>query len=123
MAEPKTFAVRNATRGTLLAERARRADNVWTRGVGLLGQRGLPAGEGLWIEPCQSIHSFFMRFRFDAAFLDREGRVVHLVHEMAPQRATRFVRLARAVLELPAGTLRASGTEIGDRLAMEEPRT
>src|SRR5437879_2723378 len=100
MAAEKTarFAVRNQTRGTTLADRAWRAATPWARGIGLLGRRGLAAGEGLWIEPCQSIHSFFMRFRFDAAFLDREGRVVHQIQAMRPQRASRFLRNARTVL-------------------------
>jgi uncharacterized membrane protein (UPF0127 family) len=112
------FQVYNETRDTWLAERAWRADSFWARSVGLLGQASLAPGAALWIEPCQSIHSFFMRFRFDVAFLDREGRVVHLIQSMPPWRASRIVTRARAVLELPAGVLAATGTTLGDRLTV-----
>jgi uncharacterized membrane protein (UPF0127 family) len=68
----------------------------------------------LLIEPCHSIHSFGMAYRFDALFLTRDGRVAHLISEMKPARISRHVFSARAVLELPAGTIRASGTQLGD---------
>src|SRR5215204_7088823 len=57
----------NRTRNVILADRADIAKNVWTRGKGLLGRRGLPEGEGLVIEPCSSIHTLFMAFPIDVA--------------------------------------------------------
>ena len=78
----------NATRGVVLADHARIADNLWTRLVGLLRDKHLDEGDGLWIKPCNSIHSFWMKFLFDAVFLDQEHRVVHLMAEMKPWRAS-----------------------------------
>ncbi|HEX2173579.1 MAG TPA: DUF192 domain-containing protein [Dehalococcoidia bacterium] len=112
--------VRNLTRGTTLATSATAAGNLPSRGIGLLGRRDLPAGEGLLIVPCQSIHSCFMRFRFDAVFFDRDHRVRHLIEAMPPWRFSRHVWRARGVLELPAGTIAATGTERGDQLALED---
>jgi uncharacterized membrane protein (UPF0127 family) len=60
-----------------------------------------------------------MRFPFDALFLDRDGRAVHLIRAMPPHRASRFVRRARAVLELPAGALAENGTELGDIIKID----
>ena len=113
---PPVLVVWNETRQTRLVEHGRIARSMWARGKGLLGTRSLPPGDGLLIEPCHSIHSFGMQYRFDALFLDRDGKVVHLISEMKPGRLSRHVFSAHAVLELPAGVIRASGTQHGDML-------
>jgi uncharacterized membrane protein (UPF0127 family) len=105
----------NLTRGTTLSGPGRIADNAWTRLVGLLRDKSLAEGDGLWITPCNSIHSFGMRFIFDAVFLDRDLRVVHLVRRMKPWRISKVVFAAKSVLELPPGVIDASATEIGDQ--------
>jgi uncharacterized membrane protein (UPF0127 family) len=81
-------------------------------------RRELPAGHGLAITPCNSIHMFFMRFPLDVAFLDREGSVVRAYHGIRPWRATRIVRGARTAVELPAGTLAAAGVDRGSMLRL-----
>jgi uncharacterized membrane protein (UPF0127 family) len=81
---------------------------------GLLGREGLEVGEGLYIRPCSSIHSFFMKFRFDAAFVDGEGKVLHIIRAMKPWRISKMVPGAIGVVELPAGMLEE--TLIGDQL-------
>jgi len=81
---------------------------------GLLGRDGMEAGEGLYIRPCSSIHSFFMKFLFDAAFVDGDGKVLHVIRAMKPWRISRIVVGAVGVVELPAGVL--EGTVVGDRL-------
>ena len=68
---------------------------MWSRGKGLLGTRSLAQGDGLLIEPCQSIHSFWMQYVFDALFLDKQGRVVHVMSRMKPNRISRHVFAAR----------------------------
>jgi len=108
----------NVTRGVNLTTSARVAENPWTRMVGLLRDATLAEGDGLWIVPCNSIHSFFMRFEFDAVFLDKHLRVVHLVREMKPWRMSKIAFSAHSVLELPAGEISRSGTKIGDQLEM-----
>lgn len=111
--------VTNETRGRILAERAEEATGFWSRLRGLMGREGLPTGEGLWIDPCNSIHMFFMRFPIDAVFLSKELRVVKVVHAIPPWRVTGLYRDARSVLELPAGIAEASGTTAGDQLRFE----
>ena len=110
----------NVSRGTLLADTIQHARTLWARSRGLLGRDGLEAGEGLLLQPCSGIHTFGMRFPIDAVFLDGEARAVHLVQEMGPQRVSRYVFKARSVLELPPGTIRSTGTRLGDRLVLEE---
>lgn len=106
-------------RGTALAERCRMASSLRDRTVGLLGTRSLPAGEGLWIERSPSIHMFFMRYAIDAVFVDREGRVVRVVENLRPWRIVAWVRRAADCVELPVGSARAAGVQVGDRLLRE----
>jgi len=80
-----------------------------------MGRRELPAGNGLLIDPCSSIHMFFMRFPIDVVFLDRDGTVVKIVHAIKPWRVAMGAGGKKA-LELPAGTAAAAGIEPGDQL-------
>ena len=53
---------------------------------GLIGVKSLPPDEGLLIERCNCIHTFFMSFAIDATFLDREDRIVKVVRGIRPWR-------------------------------------
>jgi hypothetical protein len=108
--------VRNADRGTVLADRARLADSWWGRFRGLLGTDRLAAGDGLILRPCRSIHMFGMRYPIDVAFIDRDGLVVATYAALPPGRWTSVHRTAAAALELPAGTLSDAATSPGDHL-------
>jgi hypothetical protein len=110
------YRVTNLSRNTLLADAALEADTFWTRFKGLMGRATLPAGEGLRIRPCNSIHTFFMKIPIDVIFLDQGDAVVEVLHAIAPWRVSRVYFGAKAVLELPAGTALASKTQAGDRL-------
>ncbi len=104
--------------GTVVAELVRVADTHWTRLRGLLGTSDLPPGNGLWIRPCRQVHMFGMRYAIDAVFLDHDDRVVGLTPDLAPWKISPLVKTAASVLELPAGTIRASRLEVGSRLRM-----
>ena len=73
-----------------------------------MGRKALAPGEGLWIEPCSSIHTCFMRFPIDVVFLDEKLSVVRVIASMKPWRFSTWVWKARSVLELESGTLRDS---------------
>jgi uncharacterized protein len=109
----------NRRNGAVLAERVERATRVWERMRGLLGRRELPGGDALAIEPCTSIHTFFMGFSIDAAFLDRNGKVIRAFSDLRPFRATRIFPSAAQVVELPAGTLARTDTRAGDQVSFE----
>ncbi len=109
----------NETRGTVVASEVEVARSLWARFMGLMGRRALPSGRGLWISG-NGIHMMFMRFPIDAVFLGRAraggGRPVLSVHRgLRPWVGiVPLVRGAEGVLELPVGTIEASGTERGD---------
>lgn len=114
---PRIATITNKTRGNTVCESAVIADNPWLRLKGLLGRDSLPAGEGILLTPSPSIHSAFMRFEFDAVFLDRELRVVRLV-ERLPAWKARGAKGAKSVLELAAGEIAHRGVQVGDELAV-----
>jgi uncharacterized membrane protein (UPF0127 family) len=107
--------VSNLTRGTVLANSLEVADTGSKRNKGLLGRKGLADGEGLWIVPCESVHTFFMQFPIDLIYLDRENRIKK-VRENVPAWRLSACLSARSILELPAGTIRSTQTERGDLL-------
>jgi len=111
--------VRNLTRGRVIGDVVRVAERFFPRMRGLLRTDGLAEGEGLWIRPCNSIHSFGMRFEFDALFLGPDGKVVGMYQGFRRNRISRVFWNARGVLELPAGTIERTGTEVGDEIRFE----
>ena len=115
----KVFSVRNDRSGTTLATRARLASSYWDRLMGLMGRKGIEEGGGLFITRSASIHSFFMRFRFDAVFIDRDNRVVTVVPAMRQWWIAFGGRGAKDVIELPAGIAASTGTQRGDLLVFE----
>jgi uncharacterized membrane protein (UPF0127 family) len=113
---------RNLDRETDLAVRLEAADSLWAKFMGLMGRRMLPAGDGLWLPATNGIHMMFMRFAIDAVFVGRAeadgARRVRSVHRslriwigLVP-----LIMGADGVLELPVGTIDATGTQVGDRL-------
>jgi uncharacterized membrane protein (UPF0127 family) len=138
-----TIQARNETRGTVLADRVEIGSSLWAKFWGLMGRASLAPGSALWLPGDNGIHMFFMRFPIDAVFVGREGggrgssgrdgtarggagrsenadgSVSRSV--VAVRRALRpwtglvpFVRGADGVIELPVGTIDATGTQPGD---------
>lgn len=109
--------VRNETRNSVLADSAEIADTSASRRHGLLGRDNLPYGHALWIVPCESVHTWGMKFPIDVLYLDRKKRVRKLRKVMVPWRLS-ICFLAHSVLELPAGVIEQTGTEPGDQLVL-----
>ncbi len=113
---------RNLTRETDLASSLETASTLWAKFMGLMGRASLPAGAGLWLPASNGIHMMFMRFPIDAVFVSRPDaagvRTVRSVHRRL-RAWTGLVPLipgADGVLELPAGTIDATGTRVGDEV-------
>jgi uncharacterized protein len=106
------------TSGKELALNLAVADTFFTRLKGLLGKKELLQGEGLLIKPCNSIHTFGMKFPIDVVFLDKEKRILALFKNLPPNRIIRVLPNAKSVIELPAGTLDALGSHIGNEIVI-----
>lgn len=103
----------------ILAEAAEVADTSQKRRTGLLKHSSLKPGEGLWISPCESVHSFGMKFAIDVVYLDRQKKVRKLYRNMVPWRVSACLT-AHSVLELPVGVIEVTGTQRGDQLVFEQ---
>ena len=109
--------VRNLTKGSILADTADKADTSVKRRTGLLKHDSLPAGQGLWIVPCEGVHTFGMKFPIDVVYLNKQRRIIK-TRPVMKKRGISFCLRAHSVLELPAGTLEGTGTTVGDQLEM-----
>ncbi len=103
--------------GTTLAIET--ADSFLSRGIGLLGRRGLSPGVGLLIRPCSSVHTFGMRFAIDVVYLDREGTVTKVAPRVRPWRFSHGGRRAHSTVELAAGEASRLGLVPGARIDLE----
>ena len=112
------FRIINLTRETQLAAGVELAGTGTSRRKGLLGRECLSPGEGLWIVPCEAVHTFWMRFPIDLIYLDRQHRVVKTRSNVGPWRMSACLR-ALSVVELAAGVIRETQTRRGDRLRLD----
>ena len=108
--------VTNVSRSIQLADRIEVANSSRSRSKGLLGRDGLAAGEGLWIIPCESVHTFGMRFSIDLVYLDRQLRVRKARRQVRPWRLSACFT-AHSVIELAAGTLDGKNVQRGDLIS------
>ncbi len=107
----------NRTREALLADRAGFATTSQDRRKGLLRHTSLEPGDGLWIAPCEAVHTIGMKFPIDVLFLNKKRKVLKIKRNMQRWRMAACLR-GHSVLELPAGS--AATTEPGDQLEMEK---
>ena len=107
--------VSNVTRKAVLADCVDVADRGEKRRKGLLGREQLAPGEGLWILPCEAVHTIGMRFPIDLVYLDRQHRVKKIKSAVPPWRLSACLS-AHSILELAAGAIHNSQTKPGDQL-------
>ena len=109
---------RNLDTGAVVADNVAVADTRATRAVGLLTRTGLDPGEALWIVPSRGVHTWWMRFTIDVLALDDQGVVVDRVSGLKPWRIRLPRRGTAGVLELRAGAIEATGTQLGHRIEL-----
>jgi hypothetical protein len=100
----------------MLGARVGLADGWWDRVRGFLRRPEPQHGEGLLLSPCRAVHMIGMAYPLDIIFLDRHGRVVALYARLKPGRSSLWHSRARYALELPQGTIGATGTQEGDHV-------
>jgi len=111
------YAIVNSRTGFVLADQLIQAFDSAARRTGLLKHGELPQGSAMIIAPSNAVHTFFMKFPIDIAFVGRDGRVRKIREAVRPWRMSAALR-AYAVIEMPAGALRRTGTVVGDTLVI-----
>ena len=120
-ADAIVYVLENVRTGQVVASQLLTAFDSASRRQGLLGRDSLPARTALIIAPSNAVHTFFMRFAIDVAFVTRNGRVLKVRSAVAPWRLTASLR-AFAVIEMVAGSLVSSNTMRGDGLICRPAR-
>ena len=98
-----------------ICENVKEAKGFFSRLKGLMFTDSLGEYDGLLITPCNSIHTFFMRYTIDVLFLSRDMRVLKIIRRMRPYRMTSIVWGAYRTLEMTEGTL-GDDVQVGDQL-------
>ena len=114
-AAPSSFALTNNRNNRVLATTLLTAFDSASRRKGLLKHDFLPEGSALIIAPSNAIHTFFMRFAIDVAFVSRDGRVLKVRPNVPPWRMAAALR-GFAVIEMPVGALARADIQSGDAL-------
>lgn len=109
----------NLDNGQILATHVREAQTFWKRLKGLMFTKHLPTGCALHIQPCQSIHTFLMNYSIDVLHLDRDHRVVATEQNVTPRSIGKKVRETVSVVELPAGTIQQTDTQVGQAVQFQ----
>jgi uncharacterized membrane protein (UPF0127 family) len=101
--------------GEVVCDRCLMATNPALRLRGLLGKKELPAGEGILLRPCASVHTMFMRFPIDVVFCDADLCVLSVAAQV-PKWRMRGQRGAKVAIELTAGQAAKKGLVPGESL-------
>ena len=113
-----SLALTNTRTNRIVASTLLPAFDSASRKRGLLKHDSLPDGSALIIAPSNAVHTFFMRFAIDIAFVAKDGRVLKLRRDVRPWRIAAAWR-AFAVVELPVGALESAGVQPGDLLRID----
>ena len=101
----------------VFADNLKMNNTYFSRLIGLMFKKDLPAGSGIILKPCTQIHTCFMRFNIDVIFLDENLHVLHVIENMPPWRVSPLFLKSRYTIELPAGTLKRR-VKKGETLAL-----
>ena len=112
--------LRNKRTGRVVANRLLPAFESQSRRTGLLKHTSLADGEAMIIAPTNAVHTWFMKFDIDIAFVTRDGRVLKARDTVRPWRMTGALG-GFAVIEMKAGSFAAADTVAGDVLEVAEP--
>jgi len=115
---PDTLVLRNQRTGAVVASKLLPAFDSETRRTGLLKHTGLPDGAAMFIAPTNAIHTFFMKFAIDVAFVAKDGRIVKIRPAMPAWRMAAAWG-GFAVIEMAAGSFERAATVVGDLLIVE----
>lgn len=104
----------------VLIERVELAVRPWQRIRGLLGRSSLGQGRALYLSPCGSVQTFFMKFDLDLVFLNRDMQVERIVIKVPPGRIVTGGIRSWGVLEMESGWFPKDALGVGDKVSLIE---
>lgn len=112
----------NLNTGEILAEQVTEARTFARRLKGLMFTKALPQTACLHIEPCRSVHTFFMNYAIDVLYLDRNRTIVGIESRIKPGRLGAVIKNTASVVELPGGSLEQTRTKIGQTVQFQNDK-
>lgn len=109
----------NQSKQKVLSLQVEVAESFASRAQGLLGRSNLDIGSALWIKPCKSIHTFFMQFPIDVAFVDKNMVVKKVCTQIHPFRLALAPLRTHSVFEFASGCLNSENIAVGDQLHVD----
>jgi len=100
---------------TVVGENIFLANSFITRFMGLMFKKEIRNYTGYLISPCNSIHTFFMKFNIDVLFITKDKKIIKIIRNLKPWRLTFIYFKSYEVLEMPSGTL-TKEIKVGDEL-------
>jgi len=113
------FRIQKKEDSKILAKKARLANGFFSRLKGLLGTKELPKDEGVILDPCKSVHTFFMHYDLDVIFIDKNNMIIGCEASLKPNRFSSYYGTARKAIELPAGTIEERELRLGQKLEFQ----
>lgn len=110
----------NQDNGELIASDTRTAYSFFKRLRGLLFTEELPDGCAMHIQPCSSIHTFFMNYAIDVLYLDQHGMIVGMEEHLQPGKTGKRWPQVASVVELPIGKIKKSHTKLGHTIEFKK---
>lgn len=109
----------NETRKIEICSKVHVANTFFSRFLGLMFKDNLPYGEGLLLYPGAMIHTCFMKFSIDVAFISRSMEVVSVYTGLKPWHFSSWQKNAYYVLEALSGSM-SGKVYPGDRISFTD---
>lgn len=116
----KSIRIINLTTKKTIYKKALLTTNFKDRFLGLMMKRPPLDFDALVIDKCDAIHTFFMRFDIDVAFLNRDKVVVAVEKRLSPFKISKFVTGAYYVIESVSMDNFENSFSVGDVIDFEE---
>ena len=114
-----THYINNLSKENRLLDNVTIANSFFSRLKGLLGEKGLENGQGLVIKPCNSIHTFAMKFPIDVAFVNKDNKVIHIMASTPKGKISPVIKGSKYVIEARAGEFERKNLDLGDELEIK----
>ncbi|MFA6658974.1 MAG: DUF192 domain-containing protein [Victivallaceae bacterium] len=90
---------------------------------GMIGRNFTDSLDAMVFSRCNMIHMMFMSIPLDVVFVNNENIICALYTEVSPWTPWLYCKKAIATIELQAGTLKKTGTELGDKIDLNSELT
>ena len=105
----------NYTKQTIIAEEYKLCESIFSKIRGqMFRKKIIPMVFVFNKEQRIDLHSWFVKEPIDIIYINSAWEVVEMVHEFMPRKIHKPKKKAMYVLEMPAGTIAQTDTEVGD---------